>query len=132
MNTIEQHPEYKRMMAEVQKSAADAKLQRELDAGERARLRAEQGKYLREQHNEAVAEYEAARLKLHQTVGVVWHSAQEYSRVTGTMPNDFSEGLFNDINLPSLRPAPHAWSNPFSTTRASVMAWFASNGKRWE
>ncbi|MBL8353177.1 MAG: hypothetical protein JNL87_23025 [Burkholderiaceae bacterium] len=126
------HPLMRQVQADIVEARRLADMKRMEDAQEAARIRAEQGVFLRKQFHDAVDEYEEQRRVLHQILGRVWIASQEYSRVTGSPPPDFPENTFNEINTPTLRPAANHWSSGFSTARAAVMGWFASTGKRWE
>jgi hypothetical protein len=131
---ISQHPDIKRIQAEVEEVNRKAERQRLQDQAEAARLRGEQGKYLAAQFNSAVEEYEVLRKQTHATVGKIWAAVQAYSRLTGFNPPGFLDQTFNEINVPTLIQDPSPWANfnsGFSTTRASVMNWFSNMGKEW-
>lgn len=132
---LQDHPLMKQVMADVQAERQKQEQQKLSDQMEAQRLRQEQGQYLNRQFQDAIAQYEGERQALHTTVGTVWAAAQAYARVTGVLPPGFMENVFNDINLPSMVAGGSPWANHspgFSTTRASVMAWFANQGRRWE
>jgi len=131
MQTIQDHPDYKAMQADV--DAANRLQEQEQVANniEAQRIRAEEGKFLYARVMELIDKYEVKRDALHQDLGPLWVAVQDYQRLTHQLPPGFSENLFNEINLVSLKPSGR-WSSGYSTTRVAVMGWFSSAGKRWE
>ena len=126
------HPLMRQILEDVEQGRAQSKLDAELTQLEQSRLRHEQGQYLRKQYERCLADYEAKRAELHEVVGQLWNATQAYSRVVGQLPSGFAENMFNKIDLPSLAPTAKKWDSGFSTTRAAVMAWFASRGQEWK
>ena len=131
MNSIKDHPDYKRMTADVEASRRVQEQEALANEMEAARIRAEEGKYLHAHVMELLDKYEVNRSALHQDVGHIWVAVQDYQRLTRQLPPGFNENTFNEINLASLKPSAH-WSSGCSTTRAAIMGWFSSAGKRWE
>lgn len=125
------------LMAKVQADIAETRAKQQADrlAGEMdaQRLRGEQGKYLKAQYDQAIADYERLRQETHDAVGRIWAAVQAYSAVTKAHPQGFVESLFNEISVPSLipNPSPYALRPMHTTTQVAVMGWFASQGKQW-
>jgi hypothetical protein len=130
LNDIKQTSVFRAAEQEALAAKAQAEQDRQSEAIEAARLRAERGRYLKEQFEDAVSKYEVQRNELHQSLRHVWEAAQQYSACTGQLPNTLSENVFNSIDIPSLRN-PNNFSSGFSTTRAAVMGWFATGAKSW-
>lgn len=127
------HPLMKQVTADLEKAKEIRESERVAGEIEQRRLRAEQGRYLREQFQAAADEYERLRVEAHAAVGRVWYAAQDYSRLTSNLPPGFSESTFTTINLPTLVPNPSPWSasSGFTTTQAAVASFFATSGKSW-
>ena len=130
--TPAQHPlmqQIQKEVAETNRLAEQERLAAELEA---TRLRQEQGQYLGRLFQEQLDQYEQARIQFHEQVGQLWASVMAYSHLTGVHPSNFPEALFNEINAPSLRPLGlHSLPSGFTTTQASVMNYFNSQGKQW-
>lgn len=128
LNEIMSHP----LMAQVHADLEAQGQKREADQREAqmatAQLRAEQGKFLSEQYDAMVAEYEAKRKELHECAGRVFLANRQYQQVTGRNISTFPEGVFLSINTPSLLPQ-GLWSINFDTVRAATALFFANNGK---
>ena len=131
MQTIQDHPDYKAMQADVDATNRLQEQEQVANNIEAQRIRAEEGQYLHARVMELIDKYEVDRVALHQDIGSLWVAVQDYQRLTHQLPPGFSENLFNEINLVSLKPSGR-WSSGYSTTRVAVMGWFSSAGKRWE
>jgi hypothetical protein len=127
------HPLMAKVAAELEETRAQQQTQRALDQSEAQRVRAEQGQRLVSEYKAAIREYERMRVDLHAVVGRVWAAVQAYGHLTGTHPLDFTEQIFNTINVPSLIPSTSPWamSNGFTTTQAAAMGSQATFGKTW-
>ena len=123
-----------RIIAEVEAEEAQEAAARQAAQMEAQRLRQEQGQLLAREFQAHVARYEELRHQLHAHLGLLFRVAQDYSRLAqGTYPPTFMETEFMSINLPSLVPStnPYAQSSPFTTTRGTVMGFYASTGQDW-
>lgn len=134
MEQMAAHPLMAKVIAEVQvkreQDAQAAQVQRMEDA---QRHYTEKAALLR-QYNEAVADYEAHRAVMHQTLGTIFGLAQRYARMNGGQtPPSFPEATFIRIDIPTLIPAtgPYQWDSPISTTRSAVDGWLATMGRDW-
>ena len=128
MQTIQDHPDFKRMQADVdaaKRVQAQQALAQEIEAQQ---LRANQGQYLAKKTQDAIDEYEALRPKLHEVVGRIFQANLEYSNLTRSNAPGYSEHLIGTINLPSLRHV--GWTSSFTTTAAAITQFFANMG-RW-
>lgn len=128
------HPLMAQVVAEVQvqreANAQAAAIQRMDDD---RRLHLEKQEILR-RHAEAVADYEAHRAVMHETLGRIWSLAQRYARMnSGQLPAGFHDAVFMRIDIPTLIPAtdPYQWDSPMSTTRSAVDGYRATMGQEW-
>jgi hypothetical protein len=124
------HPQFKAMAADVALANQAEEQERVAAQLEQQRLRQQQAQLLNRDYQARVEEYEELRKMVHAKLGEIWRVATEYQRLTSQYPPTFLENTFMSVDIPSLLPS-NQFSSPFSTTRASVMAWFSSLGKGW-
>ena len=122
------------LMKKVQEDLAETRRTKEQEAlaneMEASQLRANQGRYLYAQYEDAVNDYERLRVEMHAVVGRIFMSALEYSNLTRQPPPSHNENRLCQIDIPTLKPQNNSWSSTFSTTRAAITQFF-SNGGRW-
>jgi len=129
------HPLMKQITADIAETRAQQNQARLLQESEQVRLRAEHGQFLKQQYDDAVAEYERLRLHTHEAAGRVWFAVQAYARLTGgTPPPGHSDHVFQEINVPTLIPNPSPWvlSPGIATAKAAIANWYSTNGKEWK
>lgn len=127
------HPLMKQVQQDIALANAREEEQRQADLLEAQRLRQNQAQLLHREYQAKVSEYESLRTDVHACLGELWRVVQDYHRLTSQNPPTFPENTFMSIDVPSLipNPSPHHMPSSFSTTRASVMGYFASTGRTW-
>jgi hypothetical protein len=128
MIDVSTHPEIARIQREVVAAENQKRVTQQMEEAERARLRTEQGKYLRKHVKEMIELYQDQRQELHEIVGRVWFAEQAYRNLTGVSSSEFSEETLLEISLPTLLPS-NNWNIGFTTTRQAVSGYYSD--RKW-